>query len=264
MKIKLAIIGCGNMGSAIAQGVAQKNEQFEFYCFDLNADKRSELATNCKGVAVESLAEFSKCEYFLLAVKPQQFAELAATLKPHLPSGAKIISVLAGTSSATLQDELGIKQLVRVMPNTPCLIGEGISGLYFVGMNENDKTTVKSIFSAVGTVIEVDSDDMIDKITALSGSGPAYIFEITRIIAAKAQAFGFAEKTAQQIAVQLVKGAGSLMAGQDITPEELRIQVTSEKGTTEAALNILNELKLESVFCEAIQAAYERAKVLSS
>ena len=257
---KLGIIGCGNMGGAIIKGLAQKELGFEFYCYDVLSEKAEELSKAVGATTVDEIAALSSCEYFLLATKPQKFEELALTLKPNLPTNAKIISILAGTSSAKLESSLHCKKIARVMPNTPCLLGEGVSGVYFQNYQASEQELVSKIFSAVGTVIEVKSDDEIDKITALTASGPAYVFEFSRILIEKAVSFGFTKQAATLMIKQLVSGSALLMKQSEESPEELRVKVTSKGGTTEAALDFLKQQQFENMLQDAVESAFKRAQ----
>lgn len=251
------------MGSAIVLGVARRSKNFLFHTFDPIHRKSEKLAREVGGKSVRRFADLGACDYFLLACKPQQFTDLAASLKEVLKPKAKIISVLAGISSRRLRNALGIKKVARVMPNTPCLIGCGAAAIYFSGMNAAEKKVVRGIFSAVAKVFEVHSDDKIDAATAMIGSGPAYIFEIARIFAKKFGSRGFPKKTAEQIVKEVFKGASLLMDQSSTSIEELRNKVTSKKGTTAAALKVFQKHHLHQTLEAALNAAYKRAKQLS-
>lgn len=263
MKIKLAILGCGNMGSAIVLGLAKQSKDFEFFCYTPSHVKAKKLAKEVGGKSVQNVSDLKGCEYFLIACKPQQFEDLAKELKETVNNDSRIISVMAGIPSTKIQKSLGCKKIARVMPNTPCLISEGACAIYSVNMNEEEKETVKNIFEAVAEVFFVNSDDEIDMATAVIGSGPAYYFEITRIIAAKLAALGTDPEKAEAITKQVAKGAALLMQQSKDSPETLRNNVTSKKGTTDAALETFKARNLQEVIDAAIDAAYQRAKELS-
>lgn len=264
MKKKLAILGCGNMGSAISLGLAKESKDFEFFYYDPQKEKAAALAKQTKGSAVDSISGVKGCEYFLLACKPQQFEDLASELKGAVNNDSRIISIMAGVPSPKIQKGLGCNKLARVMPNTPCLIGEGACAIYFTNMNAEEQKTVKQIFEAVADVHFVNSDDEIDMATAVIGSGPAYYFEITRIIADKLAALGMEPKKAEAMSKQVAKGAALLMLNSEDSPETLRNKVTSKGGTTHAALESFKEKNLEDTISKGVEAAYRRAKELSN
>ncbi|MBI4367692.1 MAG: pyrroline-5-carboxylate reductase [Deltaproteobacteria bacterium] len=264
MTTRLAVLGCGNMGSAIALGLHARGAPFAFFCYTPTHTRAAALARRVGGVAARALAELARCEYFLLACKPQQFPELAAALRPILPAGARIVSMLAGTSTEKLRAALGQAKIARAMPNTPCAIGEGATAIYCLGMDAAERAIVRAIFAAVGAVFEVDSDDAIDLATAIVGSGPAYFFEIARILAHKLAAMGLPADIAAGMAAHVIKGAGALLVQSADSAETLREKVTSKKGTTAAALDCLRANHLERILGEALDAAYRRAKELAS
>lgn len=279
--MKLAILGCGTMGSAIVLGAVKQKvpgsfgegapkvpgsfclRKFEFHLYDPFLEKAQKLAKEAKAKAHANMEELSGCEYFLLAVKPQNFRELAVQLKPILVRDTKIISIMAGVPTAKIREGLDCQKLARVMPNTPCLVGEGAAAIYFVSMSQSEKEVVKKIFAPIAQVHCVGSDDEVDLVTVGIASGSGYIFEIARILIEKLSAMGLDAKTADAMVKQMLKGSAALMQQSPMSAEELRNQVTSKGGTTEAALKIFSEKKLEEIFSEALDAAYRRAKELS-
>lgn len=263
MKTKLAVLGCGNMGSAVALGLAKKSKDFQFFTYTPTHTRAEKLARDIGGQSVQNVLDLKGCEYFLIACKPQQFEDLTKELKEAVNNESRIISVMAGIPSIKIQKNLGCKKIARVMPNTPCLISEGACAIYLVNMNKEEKETVQNIFEAVAEVFFVNSDDEIDMATAVIGSGPSYYFEITRIIAAKLASLGMDPKKAEAMTKQVAKGAALLMSQSKNSPETLRNNVTSKKGTTEAALETFKARNLQEVIEAAIEAAYQRAKELS-
>lgn len=262
-KTRLAVLGCGNMGSAIVLGLARRSRDFFFHAFDPSRGKAQKLARTAGGKSARTVKNLKDCDYFLLACKPQQFGDLAASLAGVVGRRSKIISVIAGVSSAKLRRDLGAVKIARVMPNTPALIGCGTCAIYFSGMNGREKSVVRRIFEAVAKVHIVSSDDKIDAATAMIGSGPAYVFEIARIFAEKFATMGFPKKEAEAIVKQVIHGSATLMLKSPDSPELLRDKVTSKKGTTWAALKVFKKRRLAQTLAEALQAAYKRAKALS-
>lgn len=268
MKVRLAILGCGNMGSAIVLGLAkklreQKSRKFSFVTYTPTRVRALRLARAVGGRSVRRVAELKNCDWFLIVCKPQQFSDLVAELRNIVGKNSKIISVVAGIPVSKIKKVLSVQKVARVMPNTPCLIGCGTCAVYFSGMTAAEQKIVREIFSAVAAVYAVNSDDKIDAATTMIGSGPAYVFEIARIFSEKFSQMGFAKKTAEQIVKDVIKGSALLMNQSRDSPEILRNKVTSKKGTTAAALNILQKSGLEIILGRALQAAYQRAKTLS-
>lgn len=260
--MKLAMLGCGNMGSAIVLGAAKKTNGLKFHLYDPILEKSQKLARQVKAVAHPTIEETKNCDYFLLACKPQHFPELARQLKPILSKDAKIISIMAGIPSTKIREVLGCKKLARVMPNTPCLIGEGAAAIYFAGMSPAEQKTVRNLLAPIAQVHVVDSDNAIDLVTIGIASGSGYIFEIARILIDKLTAMGLNKETADAMVKQMLKGSATLMQQSSETPEQLRTKVTSKGGTTEAALKVFQKKGLQEIFGQALEAAYQRAKKL--
>jgi pyrroline-5-carboxylate reductase len=199
----------------------------------------------------------------LLAVKPQ---DLRAALVPLAPfvHGKLVISIAAGVRLADLSRWLaGHDRLVRSMPNTPALIGAGIAALYAPpGVGAADRASAESVLAAVGETVWVESEALLDPVTALSGSGPAYVFWFIEQLAQSGVALGLAEETARKLALQTVLGAAQLAACSSESPAVLRERVTSRGGTTEAALRVFDEERLAERLRRALEAASRRGAEL--
>ena len=203
-------------------------------------------------------------EYVLLAIKPQIFAAAARQIARALPERCAVISVLAGTTMAQLQEAFPAQNVIRAMPNTPAAIGKGITAFYCERrVSDAQKETVKGLLSASGQAAEVDSETAIDMVTAVSGSGPAYFFHMVEALEAAAIKIGLPEDIAPEFARQTLIGAGALLEQSGQSAKELRRGVTSPNGTTQAALDVLmGEPGLPSLMRETVQAAFRRAKEL--
>jgi len=205
-------------------------------------------------------------DVIILAVKPQVMAEAAASIADAVASNAAlVISIAAGITVASLESRLGEHAaIVRCMPNTPALLGEGASGLF-----ANDQTTdqqkayAQSILSAVGTTCWVDAESKLDAITALSGSGPAYFFLFTEAMIAAGCELGLDESTSTQLALQTGLGAARMGLESDVDLAELRRRVTSPAGTTERAIERFEAEGLRALVRNAMQAAAERAEEMA-
>jgi pyrroline-5-carboxylate reductase len=219
------------------------------------------------GVTLRKNIEDVKGSYgaCIVALKPQILKTEAARLKPIAQSGALMISIAAGTTIRSLAKAWGPKaRILRAMPNLPGALGQGISALH-AGRNANakDKALAQSLLAALGQTVWVTRESMIDTVTAVSGSGPAYIFLLAEALAAAAQAEGLPRAVAERLARATITGSGALLASDPRAAAVLRESVTSPGGTTQAALRVLMvEDGLKSLMARAIAAARKRAKEL--
>jgi len=199
----------------------------------------------------------------VLAIKPQNLPPLLEEIASELRPGQLLISILAGISTAYFERKLPQKiPVIRVMPNTPVLIQAGITaisaGKY---ADKEDLKTAEKIFSSVGSVVKM-KEEMLDAVTAVSGSGPAYLYYFTEALAAAARELGLKKPLAEVLAVKTVVGSAKLLEESGQSAEALRRQVTSPGGTTEAALRVLEEANFADLLKEAIKKAWERSREL--
>jgi len=209
--------------------------------------------------------KLSSVKYLLLAIKPQMFTRLSPAIAEHLPAKALIISILAGTSMASLQEIFTKHALIRAMPNTPAAIGKGITA-YTKGPNisETHLKMTEQLLAAGGQVHHVANEHLIDVVTAVSGSGPAYIFHMVEALEAAAIHIGLPAELAPDFARQTVIGAAELLAESGLPASQLRQNVTSPNGTTQAALDVLMDINgLPRLMRETLHAALTRAKELA-
>lgn len=253
------------MGRAILEGLLEAGTLApnNVAVFDVDAEKRK--AAEALGVKVADspahLAELS--DALLIAVKPQSMEEALAQLKPGLFPSSLVISIAAGISIAYLQERLGRDiRAVRVMPNTPALVGAGAAGIALSGnCTVEDAAIAETIFSAVGIAVTVPEDAM-DAVTALSGSGPAYFFYTVECLVRAAVAEGLSEEQATRLAAQTLLGAGKLLTESGEPASALRERVTSKGGTTAAALAAFEAQGLERVLAAGVAAAATRSREL--
>ena len=243
----IGIIGAGNMGMAIASRIKGKV---------LLSDKNKRISDN------SSVAEGS--DIIILAVKPQDIRDVLKEIRPY--AGKKlIISIAAGVTTLSIEKALGPKaRVIRVMPNMPAMVAKGISAISrgrFSG--SNDLRTAFRIFSGLGEVIEV-KEKMMDAVTSVSGSGPGYYFLFTHLLARAARANGFGKGLAMKLAKATFIGAAELARQSDLSMEELVKKVASKGGTTEAALKVFRQEKLEAIIKKAVKAAAHRSLSLHS
>ena len=262
--IELAIIGCGNMGGAILDGmIAADGFPVERI---LVVERSAEIRSRCEqtGIpATEALADAREAKRILLAVKPQMFHEVAEGLGT-LPRPTLVMSVMAGLSSKAIRKPLGEHaRVVRTMPNTPCRIHAGITAVApGIGATDEDLEQTEEILATVGEVVRVREEEMY-AVTAISGSGPAYVFLLTEAWIDAAINQGIDRATAERLVRGTLQGATALVAGEE-DPKALRAAVTSKGGTTAAAIAALEERFFRDAMNEAIEAATRRGIELDS
>jgi pyrroline-5-carboxylate reductase len=254
--MKIAFLGGGNMASALIGGLIAKGvDARSISVVELSAPARERLAAQ--------YAALQAAEILVLAVKPQDMRSALASVASGVGSKL-VISIAAGVTCDTLSRWLGgHRKLVRCMPNTPALIGAGISGLYALPeVSQEERHKAQTIVGAVGEVVWLAEERLLDPVTAVSGSGPAYVFWFIEQLAASAQRLGIPKEAALKLALHTVLGAARLAVERNQPPETLRKQVTSKGGTTEAALNVFDEEKLAERFARAVEAASRRGAEL--
>jgi pyrroline-5-carboxylate reductase len=261
--VRIAFLGGGNMASALIGGLLAKGaDARSLSVIEVSPAARERLAARYPvQIATAPTAAVSRAEVLVLAVKPQDAKAALATVSI---SQQLVISVAAGLTLGTLSRWLGAyRKLVRCMPNTPALIGAGITALYALPeVSAEEKARAQSILAAVGEVVWVAEERLLDPVTAVSASGPAYVFWFIEQLAASAEALGLQKDVALKLALHTVLGAGKLAASSSESPASLRRNVTSKGGTTEAALKVFDEEKLAERFRRAIEAASLRATEL--
>jgi pyrroline-5-carboxylate reductase len=263
--MKIAFLGGGNMASALIGGlIANGHDARSISVVEVSAAARERLAAqHAVRASTAPDAALQGADVLVLAVKPQDMkaalASLAATVR-----GKLVISIAAGVTLDALSRWLGgHRKLVRCMPNTPALIGAGISGLYAPPeVSAEERKRAEAIVGAVGEVVWLAEERLLDPVTAVSASGPAYVFWFIEQLAASAQRLGIPPDAALKLARHTVLGAARLAAEKPEPPETLRKQVTSKGGTTEAALKVFDEEKLAERFGRAIDAASRRGAEL--
>ncbi|WP_279479935.1 pyrroline-5-carboxylate reductase [Aureimonas sp. SK2] len=262
---RLLLLGGGNMGGAMLRGWIEGGlDPASVTILDPNPSPALGDVFE-RGVRHATSAPDERQDVVILAVKPQVLAEAVAPLRPALKDETLLISVAAGRTVAFIEEHLGQRPVVRAMPNTPALIGRGITGAFAnARVTPGLKATATDLLSACGPVEWVSSEDDIDRVTAVSGSGPAYVFLLAEALAQAGVKAGLDPDLAIRLARHTVAGAGELMIRSDDPPAQLRRNVTSPKGTTEAALGVLMaEDGLQPLMTKAVAAARDRAVELS-
>ena len=263
--MKIAFVGGGNMARALIGGLLQRGFAAEgISVVEIDAQVRSQLATQfAVHVAEQPGGELQSSDVVLLAVKPQHMRVVAEKLG-QLLRAQLVVSIAAGVRTADLSRWLGgYERIVRAMPNTPALVLAGISALYAgpaVGVAERERA--EEILAAVGTTLWVQQEEQMDAVTAVSGSGPAYVFYFMEALQEAARELGLGADEARRLSLQTFSGAARLAEHSGDDAGVLRERVTSKGGTTERALSSMNSDELKRKFVEAVKRAAERSREL--
>ncbi len=265
---KIGFIGGGQMAKALASGAVRAGlvtiEQL--VVAEPNPQQREAFVAavgkvEMCGQATEVLAA---CDRVVLAVKPQVLKHLGPELSGKIGPQHLLVSIAAGISLPQLQELLGTKRVVRVMPNTPCQVGAGASAIAAdISANERDVAWVEQLMNAVGLTVRV-PDNLLHAVTGLSGSGPAYIYLVIEALSDGGVAQGLPRELATKLAAQTVLGAAQMVLDTELHPGQLKDQVTSPGGTTIAAIRQLEKAGLRSALMEAVAAAAQRSQELGS
>lgn len=270
---KLLILGSGKMGSSLLKGLISNNElNFDISVVEPNLTKdNNDLILENKIDYFQSIEDIKEPDFdlILFAVKPQVINEVCSGVIENLNQEKtfSIISILAGTTVKTFEGYFSSSPIIRAMPNLAVSEGSGVTALYGnINVEKVFKDTSDKIFSGVGEVIWVDSEDMMDVITATSGSGPAYYFFLTECLSLIAEEMGLSKENADKLSRQVAIGSSDVMKSSTESLANLREKVTSKGGTTEAALEILMSPDKEfyNIFKQALKNAYKKSKDLSS
>ncbi|EME82382.1 uncharacterized protein MYCFIDRAFT_72290 [Pseudocercospora fijiensis CIRAD86] len=271
---KISFIGGGNMAAAIISGLVSKGFEKKQVTvsepWDVNRQKMADLGVNTTANNTEAA---TGADIIILAIKPQVAKtvcqELAASAFSSANPQPLVVSIAAGITSASLKDWCRTKEgnspaIVRVMPNTPALLGEGASGLYAEkDVSEKQKALATALLQSVSRAIEwVEKEELLDVVTGLSGSGPAYFFAMVEHLVASATKLGLSEEQATRLATQTCLGAGKMLVEGKDSPSQLRKNVTSPNGTTQAGLESFEASGFAAIVDKAVKAATERGEEL--
>ncbi len=262
---RISFIGGGNMAQALIGGLADKlTAAKNIHVVDINVEALAKCEQQF-GVttSLSANAVLATTDVWVLAVKPQQMHEVVTSLLPYFKNQL-VISIAAGIRAEDLSRWLhGHMSIVRTMPNTPALIGKGITGLVALsGVTAEQKQIANAIMQAVGETVWIEQEEQINAVTAVSGSGPAYVFYFLEAMQAAAVELGLSAEQGKQLALATFAGATELAAQSDQTLAQLRENVTSKGGTTYAALTSMQNTKVGQSIIEALHAAAQRGEEL--
>ena len=264
MSERIAFIGGGNMASALIGGLIKQGlSPSQIAVVEPFAEARDKLNHHF-GLQAEVApgAFLTRADLVVWAVKPQTFKEAALQVRPHT-ANALHLSVAAGIRSDSIAHWLGTERIVRAMPNTPALIGKGITALFArPAVTTQDRDWVGQVIAPTGEFLWLDAEEQLDAVTALSGSGPAYMFYFMEAMTTAGTEMGLSRDQAHQLAVATFIGAGELARSSSEPPKVLRERVTSKGGTTYAAISSMDEDDIQAQFINAMYAARKRAREL--
>lgn len=264
LDLPVAFIGGGNMASAIIGGLIRQGlDATRIEVVEPFEEARARLAQQFAITAQAEAGPFlSRAAVVVWAVKPQTFRDAAAAVAPHAPR-ALHLSVAAGIPSDSIARWLGTGRVVRAMPNTPALVGQGMTGLFArTEVNEADRELITTMLRPTGRTLWVDAEKQLDAVTALSGSGPAYVFYFLESMVKAGLEMGLSAEQARELSIATFQGASHLAAASNDPLEEMRQRVTSKGGTTYAALTAMETAGMKNSFVEALHAAEKRAHEL--
>jgi pyrroline-5-carboxylate reductase len=268
MSFQLGFIGAGNMAEAIARGVTSSGlfKPTEILAADISAERRSLFADRLKIRAVEDAAAVaSQCPTILLAVKPQHIAAVLPAIGEVAKTDVLVITIAAGISTRYIASAMGQRspwRVVRAMPNTPMLVGKGMVAICpGERATAADLTKARRIFESAASVVEL-KEEMMDAVTAVSGSGPAYVFFLIEQMIRAGVELGLTPEQAHKLATQTALGAAQMLTTSADAPAELRRKVTSPGGTTYAAISHMESQQLPQIVVDAVKAAAKRSHEL--
>lgn len=267
--MQIFLIGCGNMGCAIVSGMLRSNnfkaDQITAVLPRHSVDF-SKVSQTLQINVIDNIPKNAKADIVVFAVKPQILNEILPLYQNTISESTLLVSICAGKTLKYFSQYFPKNKIVRTMPNLNAIAGLGSTvGISNTKLSIEQNDAVEKIFRSIGSFTWIDDEKLIDPVTAISGSGPAYYFLFTELIAQAGEKLGLPKKLAEQLAQETFIGAGAILASGNKTPKEFREAVTSPKGTTAAALDTFNsDAQLQKIIEAATQAATDRAKDLAS
>jgi len=260
---EVGLIGCGAMGSALAKGMIEKGnvDPTTVYLYDLNKERQEELADELKAASAESYEEIlGSCRIIFIAVKPQDTEGLLYSIRPFIRNGQILVSIAAGITIDFIESCLPAEtKVIRLMPNTPCLIGEGTIAISIgEAVTKDEFKEVENLLKPLGLTIRL-PEKLMDAATGLSGTGPAYAFLFIETMIDAGVAVGIRRDVASKMVIQNAIGSARMMLSSTSHPAELRNAVTSPAGTTSAAMQILEEYGFRSCLLKGVIEATKKA-----
>lgn len=261
----VGFIGVGNMGSAMIKGILSRGQNIDLYAYDLDQSKMDDLKNEDIGLVNSAAEVCQRSKYVVLSVKPQYYPDVFKEIKNDLKEDHVIITIAPGYPISKIKTFLGNQtKVVRAMPNTPALVGEGMTAYCFVKdeMSPEEHRTIKEIFSSFGKSLRIEEDNM-EAIIAISGSSPAYAYLFIEAMADAAVSFGLGREDSYLLAAQALKGAAQMVLETKKHPAQLKDDVCSPGGTTIQAVLKLEETQFRNSVIQAMVANYDKAKSMN-
>ena len=257
-------IGFGNMGSAIVNSISKKNIFKDILVIESDQSKTENNSSKKIRFSNSISEELSDHKYVWLCIKPQSFGYLAKEIKPYLRSNQIIISIMAGITINQINDRTNHEKIIRIMPNTPAQISKGISVWNSTNnLSEMEKNKIENALNSFGKSIYLDDESMINLSTALSGSGPGFLYRILESFIFAGEKIGLSKEVSKKLAIETFIGSGELINITENSPKNLREAVTSPGGTTEAGLNLLEKKDIDKLIYEMMKEAVQRGNDLA-
>lgn len=261
--MKVLMIGAGNMGFTFAEGLIASNtiKKGNLLIFDKNIALTEKLGQDERFTTYKNLNEAVDAAHIIfIAVKPHHSEDLFKEIKPHLKTDHIIVSLMAGVTLEFMQASTGLSKIVRAMPNLPAKVGKGVTAFTETkGVSKIEQITIRNLLDSTGIAIHVANEDFINKSTAISGSGPAYVFYFMQSMFEAAQKMGFSVNDSKVLISNTFEGAVQLFKDSDLSPIGWINKVASKGGTTEAAIDSMRDNDVSAKIKEAAYAAFERA-----
>lgn len=265
--MKVLIIGAGNMGMTYGQSFVNASilSSTDLHVLEKHGGKEEQIKGISSHAIETSPGEFIRdMDLIILSVKPQDFQELAKAIRPYLRPDHLILSIMAGIKVSGIERQLGIKKIVRAMPNLPAQVGLGMTVFTTsLEVSRLEIFTVQNLLNTTGKTLYVENEDLLDSATAVSGSGPAYVFYFMESIMKTARGMGFSDAEAQLLVKQTFLGSINLLNKNNLSCSEWITKVSSKGGTTEAAIRQFGQIELEAGIKAGLLAAENRAQELS-
>ncbi|MCC6012893.1 MAG: pyrroline-5-carboxylate reductase [Candidatus Verstraetearchaeota archaeon] len=265
--MKIGLIGYGRMGVSFIKGLLRNNviDSKSIFIYDIN-EERLKIAEKNGLMTIKSLSELKNCNIIIIAIKPKDYNQLLDNIKNEINPNSIIISFAAGIRISYIESKLGENtKIVRIMPNICASIGEAVFAILFnKNVKEDEKLIINKIFENLGMVIPLENEDLIDVITGLSGSGPAYFFLIMKYMVELGKKYGLKEDIARKLVAQTCKGAGLLVLQSKEDFDELIKMVATPSGVTEEALKIMISRGIKDIIYDSISTAIEKTKLIHS
>ncbi|MBF0491327.1 MAG: pyrroline-5-carboxylate reductase [Deltaproteobacteria bacterium] len=260
-KPTIGFIGCGNMAQAMISGLLKKGfTSKQIFVFDVDLPKTKKFVQTHKINFVSDNHQLALIsEVLILAIKPQEMKNVLREIAPFLRKQF-LISIAAGVETALIRKFAPSCPILRSMPNNPALIGQGITGLYGKKLSAAHKTLSEKIFAGCGEIVWIEKEELLDVVTGLSGSGPAYVYAFTQALEEAGKRLGLPDNIAYQLALKTLIGSANTLLQTGKNPSELISLVTSKKGTTLEGLKVLKKYKMSEVLLKTVKAATKRAQ----